>query len=67
MNGFLWESGHLGWGFFWLIVFSGLWLLVSDLVWRLVQVRFVRLALAMSLGWIIGAALIILGFYASAG
>lgn len=63
MNGFFWTSGHLGWGFFALAVFTGLWCLLSDLVWRLRSVGIGRLAVAMSVGWIIGAGLILLGFY----
>lgn len=63
MNGFFWTSGHLGWGIFALAVFTGLWWLLSDLVWRLSRVRIGRLAMAMSTGWIIGAGLISLGFY----
>ncbi|MFC5524298.1 hypothetical protein ACFPPA_00945 [Rhodanobacter ginsengisoli] len=67
MNGFFWTSGHLGWSFFSLVVFTGLWLLLSDLVWRLRSVRIVRFAVAMSVGWIIGVGLILLGFYGSNG
>ena len=63
MNGFFWTSGHLGWGIFALVVFTGLWTLLSDLVWRLKNVRIGRLAVAMSIGWIMGAGLILLGFY----
>ena len=64
MNGFFWISDHLGWGVFSLAVFTALWLLLSDLVWRLNSIRIGRLALAMSIGWIIGAGLILLGCYA---
>ncbi len=67
MNGFFWTSGHLGWGIFSLVVFTGLWWLLSDLVWRLRSVRIARLAVAMSVGWIIGVGLILLGFYGSNG
>ena len=63
MNEFFWTSGHLGWGIFWLAVFTGVWWLLSDLVWRLRSVRIARLAVAMSLGWIIGVGLIVLAFY----
>ena len=63
MNGFFWISGHLGWGVFALVVFTCLWALLSDLVWRLSRVRIGRLAVAVSSGWIIGAGLILLGFY----
>ena len=63
MSEFFWTSGHLGWGIFVLAVFTGLWWLLSDLVWRLRNVRIGRLAMAMSAGWIIGVGLILLGFY----
>lgn len=63
MNAFFWTSGHLGWGIFAFVVFTGLWCLLSDLVWRLRNVRIGRLAFAMSIGWIIGVGLILLGFY----
>lgn len=61
MNGFFWTSGHLGWGIFALAVFTGLWWLLSDLVWRLSNVRVGRLAVAMLLGWVVGVGLILLG------
>ena len=63
MNDFFWTSGHLGWGFFTLIVFTSLWCLLFDLVWRLKSVKIRPLAVAMAIGWIIGAGLILLGFY----
>jgi hypothetical protein len=63
MNGFFWTSGHLGWGIFALVVFTGLWFLLSDLVWRLSSIKIGRLATAMAIGWIIGVGLILLGFY----
>lgn len=63
MNEFFWVSDHLGWGVFALAIFTGVWLLLSDLVWRLQNIRVGRLAVVMSTGWIIGAGLILLGFY----
>lgn len=63
MNGFLWVYGHFGWGIFALAVFTGLWWLVTDVCWRLWNVKAGRLALVMSSGWIIGAGLIVLVFY----
>jgi len=62
MNGFFWTTGHLGWGIFALVLFTGVWLLVSDLMWRLSSVRIGRLATALLIGWIIGAGLILLVF-----
>jgi hypothetical protein len=61
MSGFFWASGHLGWGIFALVVFSGLWWLLADLVWRLKSVRFRRLAVTMLIGWMVGIGLILVG------
>lgn len=63
MTGFFWTSDHLGWGFFAVTVFTGLWVLLSDLCWRLKSVRIVRFGATMAEGWVIGVALILLGFY----
>ena len=46
-----------------LAVFTGLWCLLFDVVWRMKSVRIGRLAVAMSAGWVAGVALILLGFY----
>lgn len=62
MNDFLWSSGHLGWGFFALAVFTGLWWLLSDLCWRLHSIRIGRLMVALITGWAIGVGLVLLGF-----
>ena len=62
MNEFFWTSGHLGWGIFALAMFTGLWALLADLIWRLRNMRIGRLAAAMSVGWVIGSALILLCF-----
>lgn len=64
MSGFVWTSGHLGWGLFALLVFSGLWLQISDLVWRQTKIRMARFLSIMSIGWTLAAILIVLGFYA---
>lgn len=63
MNDFLWTSGHLDWVIFVLVVFTGIWFLLFDLVWRLTNVRIGRLAVAMSIGWIIGFGLVLLTLY----
>jgi hypothetical protein len=62
MNEFLWASGHLGWGIFALLVFTGLWALLTDLVWRLQRMRLARLLAMMGLGWIAGIAMLVLAF-----
>jgi hypothetical protein len=63
MSGFFWTSGHLGWGIFAIVVFTGLWWLLADLVWRLKSVRIRQLAVTMLIGWMVGVGLIVLGVY----
>ncbi len=63
MNEFFWTFGHLGWVLFTLVAFTCLWWLLSDLVWRLNSVRIGWLVVAMSIGWVTGVGLILLGFY----
>ncbi|MHB8404788.1 MAG: hypothetical protein ACYDCJ_05120 [Gammaproteobacteria bacterium] len=63
MNEFWWTSGHLGWGIFALIVFTGIWLLLFDLCWRLLTIRINRLLTVMGIAWLVGVACILLGFY----
>lgn len=58
MSGFFWTSGHFGWGFFSLLVFSGAWLLLTDLVWRLKRIAARRLLAVMAAGWGAGAVLV---------
>ncbi|HKT40805.1 MAG TPA: hypothetical protein VJQ86_00440 [Rhodanobacteraceae bacterium] len=59
MIGFFWASGHIDWLFFAILVFSGLWLLLGDLVWRVKSTRFGWIRLAMSAGWVIAIALMV--------
>ncbi len=63
MNDFFGTSGPLGWGIFALTVFTGLWFLLFDLVWRLSSVKIGRLAVAMSIGWVVGSGLIWLALF----
>ena len=60
MHDFFWSSGHLGWGFFALLVFTALLLLLGDLYWRLRNIRIGRLLAALVSAWLVGAALIVL-------
>lgn len=46
-----------------MLVFSMLWFLAGDLVWRLCNVRIGRLALSMVIGWMAGAGAIVLAFF----
>lgn len=63
MSSWLWSSGHLDWGIFSLLVFSGLWWLVGDFVWRVTNTRVRCLVVALAGGWLVGAACIVLGFW----
>lgn len=67
MSGFFWSSGHLGWGVFAIAVFTCLWWLLVDLIWRLRSIRLHKLAVAVSLGWLVGAGVVLLGFYLGNG
>lgn len=62
MTAFFWSSGHIGWPFFNLVVFSILCLLTTDLVWRIASIRWWRLLLVAIVVWMAGvAALIVFG------
>lgn len=63
MSGFLWASGHLGWGVFAVAVFTGLWIFAADIYWRLRRTRMVRLLATVATGWVIGVGLVVLCFY----
>lgn len=43
-----------------MLVFTGLWWLLSDYIWRLKSVTIHRLVVVMTVGWIIGIGLIFL-------
>ncbi len=62
MSGFLWASGHLGWGIFATAVFTGLWVLLVDVYWRLKSTRMASLAGMAAAGWAVGLGLIVLVF-----
>lgn len=51
MSSFFWASDHVGWLFFAILVFSGLWLLLSDLIWRMKSARSGRIAAVMCALW----------------
>ena len=63
MSGFLWASGHLGWGIFAVAVFTGLWVLLTDVYWRLKSTRMASLVARAAAGWVVGAGAIVLVFY----
>ena len=60
---FFWTSGHLGWGLFAVLAFSGIWLLLIDLVWRLTSTAIRRLATMACGAWLIGLLLIVLAYW----
>lgn len=61
MSEFLWVSGHIGWGIFAATVFTGLWVLVLDVYWRLTNTRMTSFVGVAAAGWVCGIALIVLG------
>jgi hypothetical protein len=63
MNGFLWASDHLGWGIFAAAVFTGLWVLLVDVYWRLKSTRMISLVGMAAAGWALGVGLVVLIFY----
>lgn len=63
MIGFFWTAGRLGWGLFAALAFSGTWLLLVDLVWRLGPTTARRLTVVAASGWIIGLGLIVLVYW----
>lgn len=60
MNELIGHSGHLGWVSFAILVFTGLWWLLFDIVWRLKNAALSRLVAAMLAGWFAGVGLILL-------
>lgn len=63
MNGFLWASGHLGWGIFAAAIFTGLWILALDVYWRLKRTRKSSLLALAVAGWALGVGAIVLVSY----
>jgi hypothetical protein len=61
MNVFFWADGRLGWGFFSLLVFTGLCCLVADLLWRARNIRFTRFLGMAIAAWATGSVLIVFG------
>lgn len=55
----LWQDGHLTWGVFSVLVYTGILILVADLGWRLVTRPAWQIALAVILIWSAGVAALI--------
>ncbi|HPF47977.1 MAG: hypothetical protein KDF58_13725 [Alphaproteobacteria bacterium] len=53
------EENRFSWSFIILVVYSTLFLVVFDLIWRLVNIGFMELAAGGAVLWLIGAAAII--------
>lgn len=62
MSGFIWSSGHLGWGFFLLLVYSAACVIAGDLAWRLVTINARKLVPILGVCWLVGVGLILLAF-----
>lgn len=62
ISDFVWSAGHIGWPLFSIIVFSVLWLIATDVVWRIVRISFRNLLIRAVLAWMIGVAVVV-GFY----
>lgn len=63
MTSFFWSSGHLGWFFFGIVVFSALCLLATDIVWRVVPTSFRKLLSIATIIWAAGVAVLIALWY----
>lgn len=63
MSAFFWTSGHLGWGFFALLVFSVLWFLLTDFFWRKRKRHIAWFLVEMAAGWLAGVLLLVLAFH----
>ena len=59
MTPFVWSEGHIGWPLFSILVFSGLYLLVTDIAWRLVRVPARSLLICACVIWLVGVACLI--------
>lgn len=63
MSNFFWASDHLGWGVFAVIVFTAVWWLLADVVWRLTTVRIVTLAALAAGTWLSAVGVIVAAYY----
>ena len=52
------EENRFSWSFIILVVYSTLFLVAFDLIWRLVKIGFIELAVGGMVIWLIGAAFI---------
>ncbi len=63
MTSFFWSSGHLGWPFFGIAVFSSVCLLVTDIVWRVVPTSSRKLLSTAATVWVVGVVALIAYWY----
>jgi len=59
MTSFFWSQGHLGWPLFGVLVYSVLFLLAGDIVWRLTPAPFRKILAVMALVWAAGMAVLV--------
>lgn len=64
MTPFLWSAGHIGWPIFGIVVFSAVCILVSDVVWRIVQVSSRKLLLSSCAIWVAGVVIFMALYFA---
>lgn len=63
MTPFVWSAGHIGWPLFGILVFSGLCLLLTDIVWRTVRMSFRNLFLCAAGVWAVGIAIALVFYF----
>lgn len=63
MTAFFWASGHIGWPFFGIVVFSVLCLLTKDIAWRVVPTSSRKFLLIAAIVWAAGVAALIALWY----
>lgn len=54
MMSFFWSSGHIGWPFFSIVVFSVLSLLSGDIAWRVTQISSRKFLSIAAIVWVSG-------------
>ena len=63
MTSFFWSSGHIGWPFFSIVVFSVLCLLATDVVWRVISTSSRKLLATGAMIWALGVTALIVLWY----
>ncbi len=63
MTSFFWSSGHMGWPFFSIVVFSILCLLATDAAWRVISTSSRKLLSVAGMIWAVGVTVLIVLSY----